>query len=162
VQSGLLGRQTRIAPVEPNEVWISPGVRALTALHQLGELLSLTTVVTPGWFSSVLYGIRLFLGQPLVQRLPPGLFGSGGAESTAAPVSVTRVPGVVAVSVEHCVLGAVTLKELADVITSGHVPTSELAASPQAGQAANGRLWHTLAPVIDESRSVRALWDGPV
>lgn len=145
MQSGLFCRQARTTPVEPNEVWISPRVRAVAADHQLGQLPPPTTVIAPFRLPSVLDGVRLLLGQPLVQRLPSSLLRSGGAESTGASVLVTRVPGVVAVSIEHRVLGAITLEELADVIASRHVPTSELAASPRAWQAVNGRLLHTLA-----------------
>jgi len=145
VQSGLFGRQARVPSVGANEVWISPRVRALAAGHQLGQIATLPTVIAPLGLPAVLDGVRLLFGQPLVQGLPLGLFGSGGAESTGASVSVTCVPDVVAVSIEHRVLGAVTLEELASVIASSHVPTSELAASPRAWQAANGRLLLTLA-----------------
>jgi hypothetical protein len=66
--------------------------------------------------------------------LPPRLFRSSSTEEKGTQVSVSGVPGVVAVFVEHCVLGAVAFEDLADVIASGHVPTSELAALPRPRQ----------------------------
>jgi hypothetical protein len=53
--------------------------------------------------------IRLPLGQPLLQRLSSGRFRSRGAEQSAPLISVAGVPGVVALWIEHRVLGSVTL-----------------------------------------------------
>ncbi len=97
------------------------------------------------------------------------LFGSGGTEPQGASVPVTGVPGVVAVSVEHGVLGTVTLEELTDVVASGHLLTPRLAASPLTWQTATGRmlvaLVHTDTPAaqvndgtaVDDGSSTRSL-----
>jgi hypothetical protein len=66
--------------------------------------------------------IRLFLGQPLVQGLPLGLLRSGGAEQLRPSVTIPGVTRVVTVTVEQCVLGAVTFEDLAGVVASGHSP----------------------------------------
>jgi hypothetical protein len=66
VQSGLLGREARIASVDANEVWISPRARALAAGHQLGQIATLPTVIAPLGLPAVLDGVRLLFGQPLV------------------------------------------------------------------------------------------------
>jgi hypothetical protein len=139
VHGSLFGRKARITPVHPYEIWISPRVRALTARHQLRDLAAGTAIAPVVVRCSVVVGIGLFLSKQLVQGLAAGLFGRSGAELQGGPVSVARVPGVVAGSVQHCVLGTVTLEELTDVITSGHLLTSELAASPLTWQAATGR-----------------------
>src|SRR5829696_2623262 len=152
VQSGLFRRQSPVAGIQSDEIWVGPGVRAVATAHRLGKAAPLTTVVAPSRLSSVaLDGIRLLLGQPLLQRLSSGRFRRRGAEQSAASISVAGVPGVVAIWVERRVLGAVTLEELAHVIASGHVPTSELAALAATWQAANGRSPSTLARVLHVS-----------
>jgi hypothetical protein len=117
---------------------------AVGARHELSDL-TLGSAVAPA-IHLILVGVGLFLGKPPFERLPLGRFGSGRAELEGSPISVACVPGVVAISVERCILGAVTLEELAGVIASGHVVTSELAASPRAWQAVYGRLLLRLAP----------------
>ena len=129
MQGGLFGRQAPIVGIHSDEIWVGPGVRAVATAHRLGKVAPLTTVIAPSRLSSAaLHGIRLLLGQPLLQRLSSGRFRSRGAEQSAASISVAGVPGVVAIWIEHRVLGTVTLEELAHAIASGHVPTSELAA----------------------------------
>src|SRR4051794_32067205 len=66
VQGGLFGRQPSICPVGPNEVWISPRVRAPGARHEVMDL-RLGTTVAPFGIPLLLVGVRLFLGKPLRQ-----------------------------------------------------------------------------------------------
>jgi hypothetical protein len=123
-------------------------VRAVTATDRPGELAPLATVVAPAEpAGAVPEDIRLLLGQSLLQRLPASGLGGGGAELAAALIPVAGVAGVVAV-IENRVLGAVTFEDLADVIASGHVPTSELVASLRTGQATGSRFSDTLVPEV--------------
>jgi hypothetical protein len=124
VQGGLFGRQTCTLTIWPNQIWISPRMRSVAATDQMSDL-ALAIPVAPFEIAALAVdNVQLFLGEQLLQGFPAGRFRSGGAESKHALVSVTGVPGVVAISVEHRVLGAVTLEEFAGVIVSGHVPTS--------------------------------------
>jgi hypothetical protein len=53
---------------------VGPEVRAVATAHRLGKVAPLTTVVAPSRLVRCPDRIRLRLGQPLLQRLPPGRF----------------------------------------------------------------------------------------
>jgi hypothetical protein len=155
VERGLLSRELCVGAVAAEKAWISPRVRALAASDQLSEL-ALAPTVAPCFVSCVVIDdIGLFLGEQLVQGLPLRCLCGCRSESEGTSVPVAGVPGIVAVAVEQRVFGAVAFEWLAGIIASGHLPTSELAASPWPGETVDNRLPLILAEISTAERAER-------